>query len=221
MVVTIVPDNYPNEVSWALTNVQTNAVVASGNSAGSTGQICIPDDACFKFTIYDSYGDGICCSYGNGSYTVTVDGNTVATGGDYDDFESTHFNCPPGYSCNSAIPTTLGAHSYRRERVLVHFYARQHRTYEITTCSLSNCDTKIWVYDHCLGLVYDNSNIGTVFYDDNNGGCGLQARVTAYMAANTTYYIRIGTVNGSCPGTHQLGRKLPRPCSGLHGPCGV
>ena len=23
------------------------------------------------FTIYDSYGDGICCSYGNGSYTLT------------------------------------------------------------------------------------------------------------------------------------------------------
>ena len=41
---------------------------------------------CFVFTINDSYGDGICCSYGEGSVTVTVDGSDLddfSNGGDF------------------------------------------------------------------------------------------------------------------------------------------
>ena len=48
----------------------------------STGTI--PADACISFTIEDSYGDGICCNYGNGSYTVTDGlGNIVVQGGQF------------------------------------------------------------------------------------------------------------------------------------------
>lgn len=201
VVVSITPDNYPNEVSWQLQNEQTGIVIASGNSAGSAGNtICILNNTCYKFTIFDSYGDGICCSYGNGSYTVTVNGATVATGGDYDDFESTYFNCPPGYSCNSALPAALGTQATNSNNFWYTFTPDSTGTYEISTCGQNSCDTKIWVYDHCLGLTYDNTNIGTVFFDDNGGGCNQLARVTAYLAAGTTYYIRIGTNSGNCTG---------------------
>jgi len=37
----------------------------------------------YEFTLNDTYGDGICCSYGQGSYTISVDGEEVATGGDF------------------------------------------------------------------------------------------------------------------------------------------
>ena len=37
-----------------------------------SGNACLPD-GCYDFVIYDSYGDGICCSYGIGSYTLTDD----------------------------------------------------------------------------------------------------------------------------------------------------
>ena len=45
----------------------------------------------YNFTITDSFGDGICCSYGEGSYSVSVDGVVVASGGDFADIESTSF----------------------------------------------------------------------------------------------------------------------------------
>jgi len=35
----------------------------------------------YTFTIRDRYGDGICCGYGSGSYSVSVDGVVLKTGG--------------------------------------------------------------------------------------------------------------------------------------------
>lgn len=38
---------------------------------------------CYTFTIFDSGNDGICCSFGSGSYTVTLDGDVIQTGGSF------------------------------------------------------------------------------------------------------------------------------------------
>jgi len=59
-------------------------------------------DACFDFTIYDTYGDGICCGYGNGSYTLTEDasGTILANGGSFASSETTNFCVPVSPSSN-------------------------------------------------------------------------------------------------------------------------
>jgi len=46
---------------------------------------------CYTFTIYDSFGDGICCSNGQGSYEVTVDGSVVKSGGEFTFSETAQF----------------------------------------------------------------------------------------------------------------------------------
>jgi len=39
---------------------------------------------CYEFHIVDDWGDGICCDYGEGSYTITnQDGTILASGGDF------------------------------------------------------------------------------------------------------------------------------------------
>ena len=108
--VTINLDNYPEETSWQITN-SGGSVVASGGTYsgqpdGSTVTIeeCLVD-GCYDFTIFDSYGDGICCAYGNGSYTVTSGGNTLASGGSFGSSETTNF-CVGGGSgptCDDGI----------------------------------------------------------------------------------------------------------------------
>jgi hypothetical protein len=93
---TINLDNYPEETSWEITAGST--VVASGGTYGSfpdgstvTEDLCLAD-GCYTFTIFDSYGDGICCAYGSGSYTLTDgSGNTLASGGSFGSSESTPF----------------------------------------------------------------------------------------------------------------------------------
>jgi len=54
--------------------------------------VCLPENSDITFTIYDSYGDGICCSYGIGSYSVLACGTTYASGGNFNSSQSTSFN---------------------------------------------------------------------------------------------------------------------------------
>ncbi len=84
---TIVADNYPSETTWNIKN-SSNVVVASGGPYSTAGgtvttNLCLPN-GCYTLTMLDSYGDGICCAYGNGSYTLRNSANQVlASGGQY------------------------------------------------------------------------------------------------------------------------------------------
>lgn len=92
---TIVPDNYGSETTWEFTGPGGAPVYASGGpyTDGNTTPVnetaCLDSNTLVTFTIYDGYGDGICCSYGNGSYSVSIDGNVVASGGQFLASEST------------------------------------------------------------------------------------------------------------------------------------
>merc|ERR1712232_153630 len=98
--VEITTDNYPSETSWTLTNTCTDTVEGEGSNYPSAGttyteDVCAPD-AEYAFTISDSYGDGICCSYGSGKYEVIYKGAIVASGGSFGASETTTFG-----SCDS------------------------------------------------------------------------------------------------------------------------
>ncbi len=68
-------DNYGSETTWELVDDATSTVLYSGGpySDGASQNFietwCLPV-GCYTFTIYDSYGDGICCAYGSGSYSI-------------------------------------------------------------------------------------------------------------------------------------------------------
>ena len=96
IVVSITFDDYPEETSWAILD-NTGATVASGGTYADQGdgttldiEACLPD-GCYDFVINDTFGDGICCQYGNGSYTVTANGDTVASGANFTNSETTNF----------------------------------------------------------------------------------------------------------------------------------
>jgi hypothetical protein len=73
----LVTDNYASETSWELTDSFGNIIALNGslsNASTYTTEIEIPtSDECYTFTINDTYGDGICCAYGVGSYSITDD----------------------------------------------------------------------------------------------------------------------------------------------------
>jgi hypothetical protein len=52
----------------------------------------IPPNTCVTFKIEDTYSDGICCDWGNGSYTV-IDGlgNVISQGGAFGAIEEIKF----------------------------------------------------------------------------------------------------------------------------------
>ncbi|MEL6864603.1 MAG: S8 family serine peptidase [Bacteroidota bacterium] len=107
---TITLDNYPEETSWEITDVG-GALIASGGTYGSfpdgstiTENICLVDN-CYTFTIFDSYGDGICCTYGSGSYSLTNGGTVLASGGVFGSSEATDFCIGGGGGSDTTPPS--------------------------------------------------------------------------------------------------------------------
>ena len=106
--VNIVTDNYPAETEWTLKTGGMMLMDGSGyTNAGIkyTKSVCL-FSACetLEFTINDSYGDGICCVNGAGSYEVLVDDIILAAGGEFSSSETTTFSICDN---SSSSPTTL------------------------------------------------------------------------------------------------------------------
>ncbi len=94
--VSITLDNYPEETSWNITDASGIILYSGGTYANEadgstlTGDFCL-EDGCYDFTINDSYGDGICCSYGNGSFSVSDANNTLVSGSTFTSSSTTNF----------------------------------------------------------------------------------------------------------------------------------
>ncbi|TVR38861.1 MAG: T9SS C-terminal target domain-containing protein [Cryomorphaceae bacterium] len=100
----IVLDDYGSETTWEIADENGNVLYSGGPYAGGGGwgsdgtdgqleqyELCL-GNGCYTFTIFDSFGDGICCDYGNGSYElIDNEGNSFATGGDFGSEESVNF----------------------------------------------------------------------------------------------------------------------------------
>jgi hypothetical protein len=94
-------DQYPAETYWELLNENGTAIYTGGNpgifsqsilpgtyapNTNYTFQLAVPADGCYEFIIYDAFGDGICCEYGNGFYRLRdQDGNIMFSGASFGD----------------------------------------------------------------------------------------------------------------------------------------
>ena len=97
---TLTLDNYGPETRWKLQN-NVDTVLFSGGPypKGIAGTIirdtfCLPN-GCYKFVIMDSYGDGMCCNFGQGAYLLKdAAGNTLASGGSFTNEQMTQVCLP-------------------------------------------------------------------------------------------------------------------------------
>ena len=87
-------DNYGSETSWQITDSSNQQVISgSGYASNTTTEtpVCLADGD-YTLTVSDSYGDGICCSYGSGQYSLSVAGQTLASGGQFGAQDVTAFS---------------------------------------------------------------------------------------------------------------------------------
>ena len=75
-------DNYPDETTWSLVDANGN-IVSEGEGANYESNELVSIDLkldnsmCYTFMINDKYGDGICCSYGDGYYQIIAGEDTL------------------------------------------------------------------------------------------------------------------------------------------------
>lgn len=93
-------DRYASETSFTLTDATTNTVVLtrSGFTSAQNSQTLrfaapLVSGHCYSFKINDSAGDGICCGYGSGTFSLSLkDADVLLTGGNFGASASTKFN---------------------------------------------------------------------------------------------------------------------------------
>lgn len=115
-------DNYGGETTWELRDDQNNLLYSGGpygNDIHEEIDLCVASNGCYTFTIFDdpdgAPGDGLCCDYGDGSYSLGFsDGVSITTGGEFGDQEVTNFCLPtPSPDCDTlAISNFINASGY-------------------------------------------------------------------------------------------------------------
>ncbi len=97
LTVNLTTDEYPAETSYQIEDDMGTVVASGANFPGlqlNIDDFCLTD-GCYTFTIFDSYGDGICCGYGEGNYVILDEaGILIGEGGEFTDQESINFCLP-------------------------------------------------------------------------------------------------------------------------------
>ena len=120
--VAINTDQYGSETSWQILNAASQAVESGSgyaSNASASEDFCLSDGN-YTFVINDSFGDGICCGFGNGSYAVTAGATTLASGGEFASQESTPFtiggsSTPPSACSANEVSLSLQTDQYGSE----------------------------------------------------------------------------------------------------------
>ena len=196
------PDRRYDETSWSLRNYYTGELYDTARwEKGDT--VCVPAGTCLRFTIYDAYGDGMCCGQGTGYYQLKVNGKELASGGQFTSKDVVVLNCREGLYCNNPIQAHLGIQVAPFRDAWYTFITDATGLWEISTCGLGNrCDTRLYTYARCQGITYYDGNVGTQFYNDNSADCdSLQAKLNGFVRKGDTLLIRIGDKDTSCSGT--------------------
>jgi hypothetical protein len=104
---TLIVDNWPQETSWAITDEGGTTVASRSYTTATPDGSTVIENAClatgcYTFTIFDTANDGICCTYGNGSYNLEDASNTLlASGGAFASSQATNF-CVGGAVANNS-----------------------------------------------------------------------------------------------------------------------
>lgn len=90
-------DNFAEETSWEFRSVDGTVLESFGpyqqtvdDNTTFTYDFDVVADECYEFEIFDAFGDGICCGFGIGSYSLTLDDDTILIeSGEFDSSEIT------------------------------------------------------------------------------------------------------------------------------------
>jgi len=114
--INITLDNYGEENRWELKDGNGEIIETMGpfnnfeNGSVQAATLCLPP-GCYDFTIFDLWGDGMCCSYGQGGYEIIEDetGMVLASGGSFNEEETKTVCVPSSSTSNSTIIEYCGA----------------------------------------------------------------------------------------------------------------
>ena len=109
----LLTDDYAEETSWEFREIG-GAILDSGSYNQSDDNTTfietfgvVPDN-CYEFEIFDTFGDGICCEFGEGFYNLSSDsGDVIFDGGEFGGSEITEISIGEELSTSDAFLSTI------------------------------------------------------------------------------------------------------------------
>jgi hypothetical protein len=193
----LLTDDYPEETTWELTDEDGDVIYAGGpyNEGATlfTESFCLDSTQCYTFTIFDAVGDGICCGFGEGNYSILNGfGEAVVNStGEFGNSESTDFcatfDCMLGADIDVA-PATMpgiadgvifinplngvgpyqysidGGQSFQESNI---FTGLPEGTYEVVITGSFNC-----AYEATITVVACDLQLSVAVIDESEAGAG-------------------------------------------------
>ena len=109
----LLTDNWAEETSWEFREIggavlYSDSYNQSDDNTTFIEAFGVVPDNCYEFEIFDSYGDGICCEFGDGFYSLTADnGDIVIDGGEFEGSEITEISIGEELSTSDAFLSTI------------------------------------------------------------------------------------------------------------------
>ncbi len=114
LILSIFPDNSPEESTWEIIDQETGEVVEVGGPYTQAGELqqdtfCLDPNRCYIFTMFDAGGDGICCDNGAGLYNL-ANGNEeiIFNGNIFFASEDVNSFCPGNLECSLIADYNIG-----------------------------------------------------------------------------------------------------------------
>jgi hypothetical protein len=182
---TLKTDDYAAETSWVLRYngkiVQADSITYQNNTTYT--EVFDFGEGNYEFEIFDAENDGICCGFGNGSYSlIDGTGRLIVSGGDFGPSESSSF-CVQNEStidCSNPSVATLGINSTPNSPALFEFVAADNQYYTISSIASTAVNTQLVIYSDCSTLLADS--------DDAQGS--LQSEVSLVLNAGEKLFIK-------------------------------
>ena len=164
-------DGYASETSWTLKTSSGSSVASSSTLANNTSyneSFCLTDGD-YTFTISDSFGDGICCTYGNGAYALTANGSTLASGSTFTSSDSTAFTIGSGGGDNGG---GNGGAGYYDSITTQTGYTLKTALHNLINTHTAQGYGAIWTFysNNALDSYYENDGSILDIYSENPNG---------------------------------------------------
>lgn len=94
----LITDDYGSETTWVFEDENGEIIAEGGPYTDGLNETInesfeVNPNLCYNFTIFDEFADGICCDFGEGSYTISTEEDfEIFTGGEFGDEETTQIS---------------------------------------------------------------------------------------------------------------------------------
>jgi hypothetical protein len=188
------------------------------NGTTTYENLCLPT-GCYTLHVYDSWGDGMCCAYGQGSYSLADNAGTFnITGGSFAYVDARNFcvggaTNPCGNLSNTTISHTIGANgavtftSHINGNVAPTSYIWLVDGNVVATTANATVNLSNGVYSYCL--IVDSAGVcrnvicdSILITNANNGpqGCaGIVPDMTVVQDSSNPYQLYVQPILNNVP----------------------